>query len=86
MSAAVMQKNVETLIGRLVTDAALLHRFAAGPAALLAELCDQGLELTAVERDALAATDAGALHSLARTLDARLRRASFAITPQENRP
>jgi hypothetical protein len=72
-----MQKNVETLIGRLATDATLRRRFAANPAALLGELSDQGLELTPVERDALAATDPEALRIFAGALDGRLRRASL---------
>lgn len=78
-----MQKNVETLIGRLATDAALRRRFSAAPASVLAELSAQGLELTAVEQDALAATDLEALHRFAATLDGRLRRASLTLTPDE---
>ena len=74
-----MQKTVETLIGRLATDAALLRRFATDPAAVLRELSEHGLELTAVEREALVATDLEALRRFARTLDRRLCRA--AATP-----
>ena len=78
-----MQKNVETLIGRLATDAALRRRFSAAPVAVLAELSAQGLELTAVEQNALATTDLAALHRFASTLDGRLRRASLTLTPEE---
>jgi hypothetical protein len=78
-----MQRNVETVIGRLATDATLRRRFAANPTAVLGELSDQGLELTTVERDALAATDPEALGIFAGVLDRRLRRASLTISPEE---
>ena len=80
-SAPPMHKNVETLIGRLVTDPKLRRRFAASPAALLTEICEQGLELTGVEIEALAATDPEALHSFAGALDRRLRKADKETTP-----
>jgi hypothetical protein len=67
-------RNVETLIGRLATDPAARRRFAADPVAALHEFREQGYELTPVEYEALAATDAEALRALARALDARLRR------------
>jgi hypothetical protein len=67
-------RNVETLIGRLATDPAARRRFAEDPVAALREFREQGYELTPVEHDALAATDAEALRALARALDARLRR------------
>ena len=81
-----MHKTVETLIGQLATDARLRLRFAAGPAALLAELSErQGLELTAVELEALAATDPAALRSFAGALDRRLRKTT-PIQPEEIEP
>jgi hypothetical protein len=67
-------RNVETLIGRLATDPELLRRFGGDPAAVLRELREHGYELTAVELDALAATDADAFRALASALDARIRR------------
>jgi len=67
-----MHRNVETLIGRLATDPKLRRRFADRPATALEE---QGLELTSVELEALAATDSEALHSFAGALDRRLRKA-----------
>jgi hypothetical protein len=79
-----MHKNVETVIGRLATDAVLRRRFAADPRAVLAELVAQGLELTPIERDALASTHADALGALAASLDARLRKAARpAPSPEE---
>lgn len=72
-----MHRNVETLIGRLATDPKLRRRFAERPTALLEELSEQGLELTNVEIEALAATDPEALHSFAGSLDRRLLKADF---------
>lgn len=69
-----MHRNVELLIGRLATDPRLRRRFAASPVALLRELAEEGLELTAVELEALATTDPEALRSFAAALDARLRK------------
>lgn len=77
-----MHKNVETLIGRLVTDPALRRRFEEAPEALLAEITADGLELTPVELEALAATDPEALRSFAKTLDSRLRRAALPASPR----
>ncbi|HEV8579499.1 MAG TPA: Os1348 family NHLP clan protein [Thermoanaerobaculia bacterium] len=72
-----MHKDVETLIGRLATDPTLRRRFAANPAAVLAELSEQGFELTEIELEALAATDPEALDSFAGSLDRRLRKATL---------
>jgi hypothetical protein len=75
MALRAMHATVETLIGQLATDARLRRRFTEGPAALLAELSGrQGLELTPVELEALAATDPAALRSFAGALDRRLRK------------
>jgi len=68
-------RNVETLIGRLATDPALRRRFAHDATAVLNELLEQGYELTRVEREALASTDADAIESFADALDRRIRRA-----------
>lgn len=81
-----MQKNVETLIGRLATDAALRRSFAEDPSGMLSALSDEGLELTAVERAALAAIDLDALHRFAGSLDRRLRRASTSSTSRRKSP
>ncbi|HWB81883.1 MAG TPA: Os1348 family NHLP clan protein [Nannocystaceae bacterium] len=67
-----MHRNVELFLGRLATDPALRRRFAAAPSLVLGEL---GLELTAVEREALAATDPNAVIAFAGALDRRLQRA-----------
>jgi len=68
-------RNVETLIGRLATDPALRRRFAHDATAVFNELLEQGYELTLVEREALASTDADAIESFADVLDRRIRRA-----------
>ena len=60
----VSHRNVETLLGRLATDAALRRRFVADPDQLLARLQREGFDLTALEIEALAATDATALQTL----------------------
>jgi hypothetical protein len=68
-------RNVEALIGRLATDPTLQRRFARNPTAVLNEFRDQGYELTLLELEALAATDADAIRSFADALDRRIRRA-----------
>ena len=72
-----MHKNVETLIGRLVTDPELRRRFSKDPAGVLRELRDQGFELTDVEREALASTDPDAIRAFADALDRRIRKAAL---------
>jgi hypothetical protein len=74
------QKNVEQLLGRLVTDPVLRRRFTESPAQFLAELPQQNVELSPIELEALAATDPKSLLTLAERLDRRLRR----IDPLEN--
>lgn len=63
------------MLGRLATDPSLRSRFVEDPARVLRELRDEGYELTAVEIEALASTDANAIRSFADTLDRRIRRA-----------
>jgi hypothetical protein len=67
-------RNVEQLLGRLLTDPALRRRFTESPARFLAELPNEGLELSIVEREALASTDPASLAAFAERLDRRLRR------------
>ncbi len=49
--------------------------FAHDATAVFNELLEQGYELTLVEREALASTDADAIESFADALDRRIRRA-----------
>jgi len=75
-----MHKNIEILIGRLATDPRLLERFAEMPQEVLREA---GLELTAIEMSALAATDPEAFREFTAVLDKRLYKASVRSTSTE---
>ncbi len=74
------QRDVERVIGRLVTDEAFLQQFAAAPAptlrALIAEGRD-GFELNECEVNCLVATDVKSLMSIADAIDPRLRKAAL---------
>src|SRR5262245_59731591 len=74
-------RSVETLLGRLATDPTLRRRFARNAGSLLEELRSQGLELTGVELEALASTEAHAIDCFAQSLDERLRKADFTVNP-----
>ena len=69
------QKNVENMIGRLVTDERFRRQFAADPKAALAALVDQGIELTWCELKALASIDARRVERLADSIDETIRKA-----------
>ena len=68
------QRNVERVIGRLVTDESLRRRFAQDPQGTLAELAACGVELTSCELAALEALDARQVERFALTLDPRLQK------------
>jgi len=72
-------RTVEIVLGRLVTDEAFRRRFRESPGAAFAEIQHAGLELSAVEIDAMAAVDADALARFARTLDPRLKKAELPV-------
>jgi len=63
------QRDVERVVGRLVTDEAARRRFAEDPEAALLEMVASGLELTCVEMRALARLDAGLVAGLAEAID-----------------
>ena len=71
------QRNVERVIGRLVTDEELRLEFTRAPKETLAALVEQGWELTGVEVDALLHTDIGLWSDAATRIDPRLRRCSL---------
>lgn len=71
------QRNVERVVGRLVLDEGLRERFRADRGATVAALVRQGIELTAVETEALAALSLADLDHLARAVDPRLQQASL---------
>jgi hypothetical protein len=71
------QKTVQLIIGRLLTDEDLRARFVERPRATLAEVREQGFELTEDEIDALARSDAHAWPAMARRIHPRLQRSSL---------
>lgn len=71
------QRNVELLIGRLMTDAELRRRFVASPAFVLGDYCDQGWELSRGEIEALQEMDVGLWFLAAAGLPSRLQRCSL---------
>lgn len=75
------QRNVELLIGRLVTDEDLRHRFARAPFEALAEFVDQGWELSRSEIDALVQIDVTLWSRAAARLPSRLQRVSLKPDP-----
>ncbi len=62
------QRNVEAVIGRLVTDEGFRERFAGAPEAALRDLVERGMDLNDCELHALAAIDAGQAERFAETL------------------
>jgi hypothetical protein len=71
------QKNVEIIIGKLVTDEDFRRLFQADPDRTLRELTERGTELTRSEVAALVATDARVFDRVAEALDPRLQKASL---------
>ncbi len=61
------QRNVEWLLGRLLTDEDLRTAFVRDPATTLGELQGQGWELTPTEVEALVSADMAVWRDLART-------------------
>jgi hypothetical protein len=70
------QRNVQLLIGQIVTDEELRRRFRAAPAETLAAIRDQGFELTRLEVQALIDTQSGMWETAAKAIDPRLQRCS----------
>jgi N-acetylglutamate synthase/N-acetylornithine aminotransferase len=67
-------RNVETLIGRLITDSLFRRRFLENPRQVLSEFRQHGFELTTVENDALAGMDTVAMKAFAEAVDRRIQR------------
>lgn len=67
------QRNVELLIGGLLTDEEKRRQFVRMPARATEEFCRQGWELTQGEFDALATADATMWSELATRIPTRLR-------------
>jgi hypothetical protein len=71
------QRNVQLLIGQIVTDEDLRRRFRTAPAETLAAVRDQGLELTRLEVQALIDTQPSMWEMAAKTIDPRLQRCTL---------
>ena len=69
------QRQIETLIGRLITDEQFRADFLADPERMLAGLCDRGLELSKTETAALLNTDPALWARTADAIDPRLQKA-----------
>ncbi len=84
------QRNVEVVIGRLVTDEAFRAMFLRDPAATLTQFIEWGYELTPLEIAAIEATDPGLWTRTADQIDPRLQKIAVAVfqgvspvTPEE---
>jgi hypothetical protein len=73
------QRNVEILLGRLLTDEDLRRNFARAPFETLTAFSEQGWELTRGEIDALTETDAHLWSRVAAKLPSRLQRCRLGI-------
>ena len=71
------QRNVEIVIGRLMTDEAFRVTFFDDPAMALARFTESGHELTALEVAALRSTDVSVWAQAAEKIDPRLQKVSF---------
>ena len=70
-------RTVERVIGRLLTDEELRFEFIRAPGRTLAELSEQGWELSRLEVDALLAIEIGLWSEVAARIDPRLQRSSL---------
>lgn len=68
------QRNVERVIGRLVTDEPFRLRFAENPGAILREISESCMELTEIEIRALAGVDLLLISEIAEEIDPRIQR------------
>ena len=72
-----MQRSVEVLIGRLITDEEFRRAFQRDPRTTLRAAAEWGLELTEWELQALMAADHRMWDRFAEEIDARLQKASL---------
>ena len=75
-----VQRNIERLIGRLATDEDFRSAFQRNPQQTLIDAADWGLDLSAIEVDAMLATDQKLWDRIAAELDSRLQKASLKTT------
>jgi hypothetical protein len=71
------QRTIERVIGRLLTDEELRHEFTRSPRRTLAELNEQGWDLSRFEVDALLSIEIGLWSETAARIDCRLQRCSL---------
>jgi hypothetical protein len=70
-------RTIERVIGRLLTDEELRREFIRAPKRTLAELAEQGWELTRLEVDALLTMEVRLWSDVAARIDPRLQRCSL---------
>jgi hypothetical protein len=80
------QRNVELLIGRLLTDEELREQFTRAPFETLTEYCQQGWELSRGEIEAIVHTDVRFWSLAAARLPSRLQRCSLRTDSQRSKP
>lgn len=80
------QRNIEIVIGRLLTDEEFRQGFLTDPRQSLRDLLERGTHLTDVEIAALISTDRRLWRRVADQIDARLQRASLKSAFSEDRP
>jgi hypothetical protein len=73
----VAQRNVEILIGRLITDEAFRSAFRAAPSVALTAFVESGYELTPLEIAAVRRTPLHVWERIAEHIDPRLQKAAF---------
>jgi hypothetical protein len=78
------QRNVQFVIGRLLTDEELRERFLRAPEETLEELSNLGWELTPSERMALMETNPRLWSAVAGKLPSRLQRCSLRTAERES--
>jgi hypothetical protein len=76
-------RTIERVIGRLLTDEELRLEFTRSPRRTLAELREQGWELSRLEVDALLTMEVGLWSDVAARIDPRLQRCSLKTQQDE---
>jgi hypothetical protein len=71
------QSNVERVIGMLVTDEAIRHRFTRDPGATLRGLVESGVALNPCELEALVSIEPALLSRVANAIDPRLQKSDL---------
>jgi len=77
------QRTIERVIGRLLTDEEVRHKFTRSPRQTLAELGEQGWELSYLEVDALLTMDVRLWSDVAARIDPRIQRCSLKSHDEE---